>query len=54
MVTIEINNIYGKVMDKLGIEYLAAIQRECQFKMEGSEFKAWSYRKRNIDWDGYK
>lgn len=54
MVTIEINNIYGKVMDKLGIEYLAAIQSECQFKMEGSEFKTWSYRKRNIDWDGYK
>lgn len=54
MVTIEINNIYGKVVDKLKIDYLAAIQNECQFKMEGSEYKSWSYRKRNIDWDGYK
>ena len=29
MVTIEINNVYGKVIDKLRIEYLAAIQHEC-------------------------
>lgn len=54
MVTIEINNVYGKVIDKLRIECLAAIQHECQFKMEGSEFKSLSYKKRNIDWDGYK
>lgn len=51
---IEINNIYGKIVDRLSIDQLAIIQQECQFKMEGSEYKAMSFRNRNIQWDGYK
>lgn len=54
MVTIEVNNIYGKIVDRLPREQLVAIQQECQFQMEGSEFKQNAYRKRNIKWDGYK
>lgn len=51
---IEINNTYGKIVDRLSIDQLAVIQQECQFKMEGSEYKAMSFRNRNIQWDGYK
>lgn len=51
---IEINNTYGKIVDRLSIDQLAIIQQECQFKMEGSEYKAMSFRNRNINWDGYK
>ena len=51
---IEINNIYGKIVDHLTIDQLAIIQQECQFKMEGSEYKAMSFRNKGIKWDGYK
>lgn len=51
---IEVNNVYGKIVDKLDANILHAIQQECQFKMAGSEFKMMSYRHRNIQWDGYK
>ena len=51
---IEVNNIYGKIVDKLPIEILSKIQQQCQFKVEGSEFKSRSFRYRNIKWDGYK
>lgn len=55
MVTIEVNNLYGKIMDKnLPAQVLSDIQVQCQFQMEGSEYKAYAYRKRNIKWDGYK
>jgi superfamily II DNA or RNA helicase len=51
---IEINNLYGKIVDHLTIDQLAIIQQECQFKMEGSEYKQMSYKNRGIQWDGYK
>jgi superfamily II DNA or RNA helicase len=51
---IEVNNLYGKILDHLTIDQLAVIQQECQFKMEGSDFKAMSFRNRGIKWDGYK
>ena len=51
---IEINNLYGRIVDNLTIDQLAVIQQECQFKMEGSDFKAMSFRNRGIQWDGYK
>lgn len=51
---IEVNNVYGKIVDHLSIDQLAIIQQECQFKMEGSEYKAMAFRNRNIKWDGYK
>ena len=54
VMTIEINNIYGKIIDHLSIDQLAIIQQECQFKMEGSEYKSMQFRKKNINWDGYK
>lgn len=55
MVTIEVNNLYGKVMNKdLPAQVLSDIQTQCSFQMEGSEFKAYAYRKKNIKWDGYK
>ena len=51
---IEINNLYGKIVDHLTIDQLAIIQHECQFKMEGSDYKQMSFRNRGIQWDGYK
>lgn len=51
---IEVNNLYGKIVDHLSIDQLAVIQQECQFKMEGSEYKQMSFRNRGIQWDGYK
>lgn len=51
---IEVNNVYGKIVDNLSIDQLALIQKECQFKMEGSEYKAMAFRNKNIKWDGYK
>lgn len=51
---IEVNNLYGKIVDHLTIDQLAIIQQECQFKMEGSDFKQMSFRNRGIQWDGYK
>lgn len=51
---IEVNNLYGKIVDHLSIDQLALIQQECQFKMEGSEYKQMAFRNRNIQWDGYK
>lgn len=54
VITIEVNNLYGHIVDHLTIDQLAVIQQECQFKMEGSDFKAMSFRNRGIQWDGYK
>lgn len=57
MITIEINNIYGKIVDNLTIDQLAIIQQECQFKVEGSEFKQYAFRTKRrggFEWDGYK
>lgn len=57
MITIEINNIYGKVVDHLTIDQLAIIQQECQFKVEGSEYKQYAFknrRKGGFEWDGYR
>lgn len=51
---IEVNNLYGKIMDHLTIDQLAIIQQECQFKMQGSDFKQMSFRNKGIQWDGYK
>lgn len=51
---IEVNNLYGKIVDHLSIDQLAIIQQECQFKMEGSEYKQMAFRNKNIKWDGYK
>ena len=50
---IEVNNIYGKIIDRLPTEHLARIQQECQFKAEGAEFKAMQFRKKRIQWDGF-
>lgn len=55
MVTIEVNNLYGKIMNKdLPAQVLSDVQTQCSFQMEGSEYKAIAYRKRHIQWDGYK
>lgn len=57
MITIEVNNVYGKVVDHLTIDQLAIIQQECQFKVEGSEFKQYAFRnkrKGGFEWDGYR
>lgn len=57
MVTIEVNNIYGKIVDRLNIDQLAIVQQECQFKVIGSEFKQYAFknrRKGGFEWDGYR
>lgn len=57
MVTIEINNIYGKIVDHLTIDQLTIIQQECQFRVEGSEFKQYAFRNKrrgSFEWDGYR
>lgn len=54
---IEINNVYGKIVDNLTIDQLAVIQQECQFKVEGSEFKQYAFKTRGrgkFEWDGYR
>lgn len=54
---IEINNVYGKIVNYLTIDQLAIIQQECQFKVEGSEYKAMAFRNRTkgaFQFDGYK
>lgn len=51
---IEVNNLYGKIVDHLTIDQLAIIQQECQFKMEGSEYKQHAFKNKGIQWDGYK
>jgi superfamily II DNA or RNA helicase len=54
---IEINNVYGKIVNNLTIDQLAVIQQECQFKVEGSEYKAMAFknrRKGKYEWDGYR
>lgn len=56
-VTIEVNNIYGKVVDRLNIDQLTLLQQECQFKVEGSEFKQYAFRNKRrggFEWDGYR
>ena len=57
MVTIEINNLEGKIVDRLSIDQLSIIQQECSFKVEGAEFKAYAFRTRRrggFEFDGYK
>ena len=54
VITIEVNNLYGKIVDHLTIDQLAIIQQECQFKMEGSEYKQHAFKNKGIPWDGYK
>ena len=51
---IEVNNLYGRIVDHLTIDQLAIIQQECQFKMEGSEYKKNAFKNKGIPWDGYK
>ena len=54
---IEVNNVYGKIIDNLSIDQLAIIQQECQFKVDGSEYKAMAFRNRTkgaFQFDGYK
>lgn len=54
---IEINNVEGKIIEPLTIDKLAAIQMECQFKVEGAEYKAYAYRNKKhggFEYDGYK
>ena len=56
-ITIEVNNLYGKIVNYLTIDQLAIIQQECQFKVEGSEYKAIAFRNRTkgaFQFDGYK
>jgi superfamily II DNA or RNA helicase len=55
-VDIEVNNVYCKVVTKLTIDQLAIVQQECQFKVEGSDFKANAFRSRRkgYEWDGYR
>lgn len=57
MITIEINNVYGKIIDHLTIDQLTIIQQECQFKVEGADFKQYAFRTKRrggFEWDGYK
>ena len=57
MITIEINNIYGKIVDNLTIDQLTIIQQECQFKVENADFKQYAFRNKRrggFEWDGYK
>jgi superfamily II DNA or RNA helicase len=57
VIDIEINNIYGKILTNLTIDQLAVIQRECQFKVEGSEYKQMAFRNKRrggYEWDGYR
>ena len=54
---IEVDNLGGKIVDKLPREHLLAIQSVCQFKVENSEFKAMQYSKKShgrFQFDGYK
>jgi hypothetical protein len=56
-IDIEVNNVYGKILTNLTIDQLAVIQQECQFKVEGSEYKQMAFRSRRkggYEWDGYR
>lgn len=56
-VDIEVNNTYCKILNHLTIDQLAVIQAECQFKVEGSEYKIIAFRNRSkgkYEWDGYR
>lgn len=57
IITIEIDNMCGKIIDRLNIDQLAIIQQECQFKVEGADFKQYAFknkRRGGFEWDGYK
>lgn len=56
-VDIEVNNTYCKILNHLTIDQLAVVQAECQFKVEGSEYKAAAFKNRSrggYQWDGYR
>lgn len=57
IIQIEIDNVRGKILNRLDINQLSVLQNVCSFKVEGSEYKANAFkyrRKGGFEWDGYK